>query len=81
MRTTGRTRKPWRAVALALGLALGALPLGARLHVWLAQHGTPAMAGMAADTSSPQHSSMRAMMDVPLPFGIMIGRADKWIVG
>ena len=66
MRTTGRTREPWRAVALALGLALGALPLGACLHVLLAQRGTPGMAGMAADTSAPQHSSMRAMMDVPL---------------
>ena len=39
------------------------------------------MAGMAADTSSPPHSGMRAMMDVPLPFGIMVGRAGKWMVG
>jgi len=68
-------------VALALGLALGALPPGARLHVLLAQGGKPAMGGMAADTSAPPHSSMQAMMDAPLPFGIMIGRAGKWMVG
>jgi len=68
-------------VALALGLALGALPPGARLHVLLAQGGKPAMAGMGADTSSPPYAGMHAMMDVPLPFGIMVGRAGKWMVG
>ena len=81
MRTTGRTPGPWRAGAVALGLALGALPPGARFHVLLAQSGKPAMAGMAADTSSLPQSGMRAMMNVPLPFGIMIGRAGKWMVG
>jgi hypothetical protein len=81
MRTRGRSPGRWRMGVRSLGLALGALPLGACVHVLLAQGGKPAMAGMAADTGSPPQSGMHGMMDVPLPFGIMIGRAGKWMVG
>ena len=66
---------------MALALAIVALVPSACLQALSAQSGIPPMAGMAADTSSPPHSGMRAMMDVPLPFGIMVGRAGKWMVG
>ena len=39
------------------------------------------MAGMEMGGNAPQDPEMRAMMAAPLPFGVMIGRAERWMVG
>ena len=39
------------------------------------------MPGMEMGSDAPQDPEMRAMMVAPLPFGIMIGRAEQWMVG
>ena len=37
-----------------------------------------AQGGMSGPAQAP---NMKVMMGVPLPFGIMIGRAEQWMVG
>jgi len=39
------------------------------------------MAKMDTGGSASQDRTMKVMMGVPLPFGIMIGRAERWMVG
>lgn len=39
------------------------------------------MPGMAMGSDTPPDPEMRDMMAAPLPFGIMIGRAERWMVG
>ena len=39
------------------------------------------MTGMKKGGAPVQHPDMRDMMGAPLPFGIMIGRAEQWMVG
>ena len=39
------------------------------------------MPGAQTKGAASQDAAMRVMMGVPLPFGIMIGRAERWMVG
>ena len=39
------------------------------------------MSGMETGVGTPHDSNMRVMMGSPLPFGIMIGRADHHVNG
>ncbi len=43
--------------------------------------GDPPMSNMEMSGSNTQDPEMRDMMAAPLPFGIMIGRAERWMVG
>ena len=47
----------------------------------VAQGTMPPMAGMQKAGTPEQRPNMRDMMGAPLPFGIMIGRAENWMVG
>ena len=49
--------------------------------VSVAQATEPPMAGMKKTSHPAQRPNMRDMMGAPLPFGIMIGRAENWMVG
>jgi hypothetical protein len=64
----------------ALGLAIVALFASAPLGVVTAQAGKPPMTGMDT-TVRHRNPPMKDMMGAPLPFGIMIGRAEQWMVG
>ena len=81
MTTVGTVNKPLRGMGAAVGLAIVALFPSAYLRVLIAQGGKPPMTSMEAGASASQHPDMRDMMAAPLPFGIMIGRANKWMIG
>jgi hypothetical protein len=64
----------------------GVLPLIAILATALtdvstARAGDAPMPGMAMGSDEAQDPEMRAMTAAPLPFGIMIGRAERWMIG
>ena len=65
----------WRVVSLA------AIFAGGFSGAVAAQTGMAPMAGMEADGAATRDPDMNAMMGAPLPFGIMIGRAETWMVG
>jgi hypothetical protein len=67
-------------IGVAFGLAMVALCASAPLGVLTAQAGKPPMTGMDT-TARRTNPAMRGMMGAPLPFGIMIGRAEQWMVG
>ena len=46
-----------------------------------AQAGMAPMAGRDTGSAHRRNSDMRDMMGAPLPFGIMIGQANQWMVG
>ena len=67
-------------MGVACGLAMVALFVSASLTVLAAQAGKAPMPGMDTATRH-KNPEMRDMMGAPLPFGIMIGRAEQWMVG
>ena len=73
--------KAVRGMSVALVLAMVAIFASAALGVLTAQAGTTPMTSMERGADSSQHPDMKDMMGAPLPFGIMIGRAGKWMVG
>ena len=73
-------RKTVCRIALAFGTAMSAICASAALDVLTAQATKPPKAPMDTDGMS-QKPRMRNMMGTPLPFGIMIGRAEQWMVG
>ena len=68
-------------MAVALGVSMIASVASASCRPLFAQGGKMAMP--SADTGQPAtvDPQMRSMMGAPLPFGIMIGRAEQWMVG
>lgn len=54
------------------------IPMASVLAIATGPTGMPAQGRMSSPTRTP---NMRVMMDVPLPFGIMIGQAEQWMVG
>lgn len=76
---TARTRL--RGTAAAFGLAALMTVASAQLGVLAAQAGKMPMATKDTGSRASQDPHMRDMMGAPLPFGIMIGRAEQWMVG
>ena len=66
---------------VAFGLAMVGICASASLGVLTAQAGKAPMAGMDTAKGRQRNPDMRDMMGTPLPFGIMIGRAETWMVG
>jgi hypothetical protein len=64
-------RAPWSLALLAVGF----------FSVMPARAADPPMSGMKMSGGASEDPEMRAMMAAPLPFGIMIGRAERWMVG
>jgi hypothetical protein len=74
MKTVKTAYKTLRGMGVEFGLAMVALCASAYPGVMTAQTGMAPMTSM-------EHPHMRDMMGAPLPFGIMIGRAEQWMVG
>jgi len=68
-------------VSVAFGLAMVAIFASAYPGVLAAQAGKVPMTSMDTAVALRKNPDMRDIMGAPLPFGIMIGRADKWTVG
>jgi hypothetical protein len=79
--TVNAVYKTLRGMGVAFVWAMVALFASAYLGVLTAQTGKAPMAGMDTGGGASQHPHMRDMMGAPLPFGIMIGRAETWMVG
>ena len=62
-------------------LPLIAILASAFIMVSTVRAGDEPMAGMEMGSDATQDPEMRAMIAAPLPFGIMIGRAERWMVG
>jgi hypothetical protein len=80
MPIAGTPRTTVCRIALAFGTAMSAICACAAPDVLTAQATKPSKAPMDTDGMS-QKPGMRSMMGAPLPFGIMIGRAEQWMVG
>jgi len=65
------------------GRVLPLIPIlaSAFIRVSTVRAGDQPMAGMEMGSDAPQDPEMRAMIAAPLPFGIMIGRAERWMIG
>ena len=74
-------KKRSRGMRVAFGLAMVAMLASAHSGNLNAQAGKPPMTDMKKGGGAARHPRMRDMMAVPLPFGIMIGRAERWMVG
>ena len=68
-------------IAVAFGLAIVATGTSASCRLLSAQGGAMPMAKEDTGRRATQDPQMRSMMGAPLPFGIMIGRAEQWMVG
>ena len=73
--------KTLRGTGVAFVWAMVAIFASAYLGVLTAQAGKAPMTGMDTGGGASRHPDMRDMMGAPLPFGIMIGRAEQWMVG
>ena len=70
-----------RGPGVAFVLAMVAIFASACPGVLTAQAGDTSMTGMKKAGAPSRRPDMRDMMRAPLPFGIMIGRAEQWMVG
>jgi len=70
-----------RGPGVAFALAMVAILASAYPGVLTAQAGDTSMTGMKKAGAPSRRPDMRDMMRAPLPFGIMIGRAEQWMVG
>jgi hypothetical protein len=75
-----RSLLTFSGIGITVGLAMVGIVASGFVSVLAAQGGMKPMAGMDTATRR-KHPDMRGMMAAPLPFGIMIGQAEQWMVG
>jgi len=68
-------------IKVAFSVATVAIAASAVCRPLSAQGGAMPMAGADTGRRAQQQPRMRSMMGAPLPCGIMIGRAEQWMVG
>ena len=81
---TGKTGFPYRGMSsfsAMSALAIIAVLASACPSLLTAQAGMAPMAGMDTTSAHRRKANMRDMMGAPLPFGIMIGQANQWMIG